>query len=157
MTETDSSSNVSRIPTAMALSRVLRFGLGALIVASLIPTLLDASAAGLLRVAAAFLGLVILYTIIHVVVGRYFGWINRWVGAAIAVAPVGATLLMGPVPMVAGALFIGVSLLLMAALGDPGCEVMAIPSLLWSRRTHLACIVFSPLDWLEARVTGRLP
>ena len=38
-----------------------------------------------------------------------------------------------------------------AVRADGGCEVMAIPSLIFGRYTHLACIVFSPIDWLERK------
>ena len=51
--------------------------------------------------------------------------------------------------------FIGLSLILIAALGHPGCEVLAFPALLLGRRTHLACIFFSPLDWIEGKVMAR--
>lgn len=39
--------------------------------------------------------------------------------------------------------------------GDAGCEVMSLPSILTGQRTHLACIAFSPIDCLEARVMNR--
>ena len=36
--------------------------------------------------------------------------------------------------------------------GDSGCEVMAVPGIICNERTHLVCIAFSPLDWLEQKV-----
>ena len=45
-----------------------------------------------------------------------------------------------------------VVLVLAGLRSDAGCEVMAIPGLVLGRRTHLACIVFSPIDWLEEKV-----
>ena len=45
--------------------------------------------------------------------------------------------------------YIGVSLLIDALRADAGCEVMALPGLIFGNRTHLACIVFSPIDVLE--------
>ena len=53
------------------------------------------------------------------------------------------------------ALFIGISLILASVRADGGCEVMAIPDLLFGTRTHLLCIAFSPIDWLEARLCRR--
>ena len=48
--------------------------------------------------------------------------------------------------------YIGGSLLIDSINGDAGCEVMAVPGMLLKRRTHLACLVFSPLDWLEDKL-----
>lgn len=48
--------------------------------------------------------------------------------------------------------FIGLSLILIAALRHPGCEVLAFPALILGRGTHLACVLFSPLDWIEGKV-----
>jgi hypothetical protein len=31
---------------------------------------------------------------------------------------------------------------------------MSIPGVLFGRRTHLVCIAFSPIDWLEERLAG---
>ena len=47
--------------------------------------------------------------------------------------------------------YVGVSLLIDALRADSGCEVMALPGLIFGNRTHLACIVFSPVDALESR------
>ena len=47
--------------------------------------------------------------------------------------------------------YLGVSLVVTGLRSDAGCEVMAIPGLVWRRRTRLACIVFSPIDWLEGK------
>lgn len=52
--------------------------------------------------------------------------------------------------------FVGVSLLLTAIVGDPGCEVMSIPGLFLRKRTHLARIAFTPLDWVEEKITRLL-
>ena len=54
----------------------------------------------------------------------------------------------------AAILFIGLSLLLMAVLGHPGCEVLAFPALILGRRTHLACLFFTPIDWAEGKLKG---
>ena len=31
---------------------------------------------------------------------------------------------------------------------------MTIPGVLMGKRTHLVCVVFSPLDWIEDKLTG---
>jgi hypothetical protein len=48
-------------------------------------------------------------------------------------------------------LFFGFSMLLGAARGDAGCEVLALKNALARRRDPSGCIVFAPLDAVEAR------
>ena len=47
--------------------------------------------------------------------------------------------------------FIGVSMLLAAARGDGGCEVLAFPNAITGRRDRIGCILFTPIDAAEAR------
>jgi hypothetical protein len=143
---------IADIPKSMPLSRVLRLLLGVFMIAAITPPLLSASGAGRMRVAAVFAALVAGYTVVHYLVGRYFGWLHPWLGSVIAVTPVFLVFLLGGVYMVGAIGFIGLSLVLIAALGHPGCEVLAFPALILGRRTHLACILFSPLDWIEGKL-----
>ena len=62
----------------------------------------------------------------------------------------------GPAGQLGSLLYIGVSLVLTAIRSDGGCEVMTIPGMLMGKRTHLVCIVFSPLDWIEDRLVGSM-
>ena len=55
----------------------------------------------------------------------------------------------------ATALFYAASLLVAAWRGYAGCEVLAIPNWLLRRNDQVGCLFFSPLDELEARMTGR--
>lgn len=142
------------IPDAMPISRILRFALGLAMLAMVVPPMLAAGFGGQLRVLGVFVGLVVVYALVHVAVGRFFGWVNPYVGALIAVAPAAATLLLGDVYAAGAVLYIGASLLLIAVTGDPGCEVLAIQAKLSRRPTHLACLLFSPLDWLEGKIVG---
>ena len=97
--------------------------------------------------------LVPFYALVHYLVGAYLPRLNRWLGAALAVTPVGLLFFLGPSWATVGAVvFVGVSLLLTAIVGDPGCEVMSIPGLFLRKRTHLACIAFTPLDWVEEKI-----
>jgi len=145
---------IAALPKSMPLSRVLRLLLGLLMIAMITPPLLSASGAGRMRVAAVFAAFVVGYTAVHYVVSRYFGWLHPWLGAAIAVTPVSIVFLLGDAYMVGAIGFIGLSLILIAALGHPGCEVLAFPAVILGRRTHLACILFSPLDWVEGKVAA---
>ena len=145
---------ISRLPEATPISRLLRLGLGIALLGMVAPALGGAPWWWRGRVLAVVAGLIVLYTIVHVVVSSYLRWLHPWLGAAIAVTPAVLVAIQGDAYEVGVVLFIGLSLVLIAALGHPGCEVLAFPALFLGRRTHLACILFSPLDWIEGRVTA---
>ena len=69
---------------------------------------------------------------------------------------IGAALFSIPFTRDATALFYGASLLLAAVRGYAGCEVLAISNWLLRRDDEVGCLVFSPIDALEARVTGKI-
>lgn len=50
--------------------------------------------------------------------------------------------------------FYGASMLLAAVRGYGGCEVLAVSNWLLRRDDQVGCLVFSPLDALEARLRG---
>ncbi len=52
-------------------------------------------------------------------------------------------------------LFYGSYLLLADARGYAGCESLAISNWLLRRNDQVGCVVFSPLDAVEARATGK--
>ncbi len=60
-------------------------------------------------------------------------------------------------PIDAGAiwLFFGASMLLAAARGDGGCEVLAVANARAGHRDRIGCIAYGPLDALEARIRTR--
>ena len=70
--------------------------------------------------------------------------VNCAVGLALFVVASAATLL-----------FYGVSLILAAARGYAGCEVLAISNWLMRRNDQVGCVVFSPLDAAESRLSGQ--
>ena len=63
----------------------------------------------------------------------------------------GAPLLGRGEGQLAAGTFLGASLIVAGIRADPGCEVMAIPGVLFGKHMELACLVFSPLDWLERK------
>lgn len=67
---------------------------------------------------------------------------------------IAGALLSLPFTRNAAFLFYGASMLLAAARGYAGCEVLAVPNWLLRREDELACPVFSPLDNLEAATAG---
>lgn len=143
------------------IGRFLRFIVGILLLATALPFLFRGSGKFLLLTLAVFLALVGFYSLIHFLIFRFFSGINRWVGAGIANLPMVVVFLLG----VGGGLvfgngegqlgvmiFVGVSLILAGIRADYGCEVLSIPGLFLGRNSHLACIVFSPIDWMESKV-----
>lgn len=149
---------ISTLPEATPISRLLRLALGVTLTVLFAAPLLGASWSGRLQVAGVVAGLIVFYIGVHLLVTRYFSWLNPCIGAFIAAAPVLLVFVAGGGGVVtAGAvLFIGLSLILIAATGHPGCEVLAFPALILGRRTHLACLLFSPIDWVEGKVMGAL-
>ncbi len=67
---------------------------------------------------------------------------------------IGAVLYSIPFTRDAMLLFYGSSLLLAAARGYAGCESLAITNWLLRRDDQVGCVVFSPVDAIEARMTG---
>ena len=76
---------------------------------------------------------------------RLFGPVGYAVNYGIAVG----LLLVVTVPAL---LFYGASMLLAAARGYAGCEILAIPNWITRRDDRMACPVFSPIDAAEARL-----
>ena len=62
---------------------------------------------------------------------------------------IGAVLLL--VMTTPALIFYGVSMLIAAARGYPGCEILAISNWVTRRDDRMACPVFSPIDGAEAR------
>ncbi len=67
---------------------------------------------------------------------------------------VGAVLFSIAFTREAALIFYGTSLLLAAARGYAGCESLAITNWLLRRDDQVGCVVFSPIDEIEARITG---
>jgi hypothetical protein len=109
----------------------------------------------LLGVSLVFLLELAFYAGLHAVISSRLASLNAWIGAVLAVTPVALVFLFGDAPGRMGTLvFVGVSLIFTAVRADGGCEVMTLPSLLMGKRTHLVCIAFSPIDWIEERAAA---
>jgi hypothetical protein len=52
-------------------------------------------------------------------------------------------------------LFFGASLLIVAARGDAGCEVLAVVNAISGHRDKTGCVAFAPVDSLEGRLEAR--
>ena len=142
--------------TARPVGRVLRFVVGAALVAQVVALLSGAAT----RLSVQALGVVVVlatvYVAIHVGVNTYRPTLNRWLGAVLALLPLGVVFsLMGAPGQIGVLAFVGLSLLLAGLRGDAGCEVMALPGILFGRQTHLMCLLFCPIDWLEGKLPER--
>ena len=153
MTETIIETAPDSTTRARPIGRILRFLMAMYLVATAAPYILAASWQSNLKIAAAVGGLLVLYTGMHLLIANYVPHLNRWLGALLAVTPAALLFLLGGGIGQLGSLsYIGGSLFIDSLTGDSGCEVMAVPGIICKERTHLVCIAFSPLDWLEQKV-----
>jgi peptidoglycan/LPS O-acetylase OafA/YrhL len=107
------------------------------------------------------LGLGIIYCLINIAVVRQIVPFSPALGAIVASGLLIALYVVGGsgLPIVgrgkgqlAAITFLGVSLVIAGLRALPGCEVMAIPSLLFRKHAELPCLIFSPLDRLESKL-----
>lgn len=139
--------------------RVVRILAGLLLVlaaVSTIPHLGAPSAVRLGQVALAVLVTAVAYTVLAGLLGeRLLARLDPWLAAITLVAP--ATLLLFFLPLSATVgynLYIGISLLVQAAIRYGGCEILGIPTLLLRRRYTVYC-VFNAADVVERRLRSR--
>ncbi|UCD23475.1 MAG: hypothetical protein JSW51_10550 [Gemmatimonadota bacterium] len=108
-----------------------------------------------LRVLAVSLAITMVYTALHLVLTSRVDKVNRWLGAITAVIPIILLFVIGNQLVRAGVLiYVGLSLLLQTVRGDGSCEVLAIPSTVLKPPTHLAGILFAPVDAIEKHMSG---
>ena len=142
---------------ARPVGRIVRLLMGALLTIHVpVSHLIGASPLLTVQVAGVVFGLFVFYSLVHFLISKFVRTINPWLGALLAVTPVILVFLMGGLPVRHGVvLFLGVSLLFTGNRRDRGCEVMTLPGMVLGRRTHLVCLVLSPLDWVEEKVAAR--
>jgi len=110
-------------------------------------------------------GVVIFYILYTILMGnRVLTKVNPWVGALIMDWPLLVVwiIVLGHLPgippplILAVFLYFGISLIISGIVKYGGCEVVTIPGLILRKRYNVACIMFSPLDWLEDRLVKRI-
>jgi hypothetical protein len=136
---------------APLLGRALRILIGLALIAYLTPVFFRVPLRFTVEVFLLILGLIGLYSLIHIVVSRRI--VGSSVGAVVAAALLVALFIAGGHGSLIfghgeGALavitFLGISLVVARVCAAPGCEVMAIPGLLFQKHTELTCLIFSP-------------
>ncbi len=149
---------------APPVGRVLRFLLGLVLLARVTPVYFGVHRRLALDAVLLMLGLLLMYSLLHVALSRRLIAPSAALGAIGGLAILVVVYLAGAtgIPVLghgagelAAVTFLGVSLLVAALRADPGCEVMAIPGLLFRRRAELACLIFSPLDAWERNWRNR--
>ena len=147
--------SMSEAAHALPIGRILRCLVGGALLIQVVPFYVNAAAGRVAGAVAVTLGIAVFYTALHWLVSSYVTRLNRCLGAALAVLPVLLVFVFGGAVGQASALtFVGTSLLLAALRADAGCEVMSIPAVLFGRRTHLVCLLFSPLDYVERKIAN---
>lgn len=89
--------------------------------------------------------------------GRVLSRMNPWIGTAIILTPVLIVLILdvGPAAFLTGLnYYVGLSLIIASIMGYGGCEVVAIPSLLFRQRYVVYC-PYNVIDVVEKSVSDR--
>jgi hypothetical protein len=144
--------------------RALRLLLGLVLIVHVVPTYLQVDVPLAVGALLLVLGLIGVYSLIHVVGSRRILAFGPGFGAAVALGLLVALYVAGaPGSPILGRgegelavlTFVGVSLVVAGLRADPGCEVIAIPGALFRKHTELVCLIFSPLDRLERKLRSR--
>jgi hypothetical protein len=132
--------------------RALRLLLGLVLMIYVAPVYFRVPARVAVGALLLVLGLIAIYSLIHILVSRRIAAFGPCLGAVVAAALLVALYVAGAsgLPILgrgkgqlAAVTFLGVSLVVAGVRAAPGCEVMAIPSLLFGKHTELACLIFS--------------
>ena len=146
------------------MGRVLRILLGLALMIYVTPVYSQVPARVAVGSLLLMLALIGIYSLIHIVVSRRIVAFGPFLGAIVANGLLVALYVAGAsgLPILghgkgqlAAVAFFGVSLVVAGVRAAPGCEVMAIPSLLFGKHTELACLIFSPLDRFERKLRSK--
>lgn len=160
----DSQALLQQPRQAPPVGRALRILLGLALIVYVVPVYFQVPVRLTARVLLLMLGLIGVYSLIHIVVSRRIIVFGPCLGAVVAAGLLVALYVAGSsgLPILgrgkgqlAAVTFLGVSLVVAGVRAAPGCEVMAIPSLLFGKHTELACLIFSPLDRLERKLRSK--
>ena len=147
---------------APPVGRALRILLGVVLIVYVTPVYFKVPVGVAVGSLLLMLGLIGAYSLIHIGVSRRI--VSPCVGAVLAASLLVALYVAGAsrLPILgrgkgelAAVAFLGISLVVAGVRAAPGCEVMAIPSLLFGKHTELACLIFSPLDRLERKLRSK--
>jgi hypothetical protein len=159
-TRNHSRTSLQQSRRAPPVGRVLRIVLGVVLMVYVAPVYFQVPVRVAMGSLLLVLGLTGVCSLIHIVVSRRIVAFGSCLGAVIAFGLLVALYVAGAslLPILghgkgqlAAATFLGISLMVAGVRAAPGCELMAIPGLLFGKHTELACIIFSPIDRLERK------
>jgi hypothetical protein len=160
----DSQTSLQQSRRAPPLGRMLRIVLGLVLMVYVTPVYFQVPARIAVGSLLLILGLIGAYSLIHIVVSRRIVGFSPCLGAAVAWGlPIAlyiggassAPILGRGKGQLAAVTFLGISLVVAGVRAVAGCEVMAIPALLFGKHTELACLIFSPIDRLERKLRSK--
>ena len=146
---------------APPVGRAFRILLGLALMVYAVPTYFQVTVSLAVGALLLMLGLVGVYSLIHIVVSRRIIPFGPCLGAVVALGLLVALYVAGATASpifgrgkgeLAAITFLGVSLVVAGVRATPGCELMAIPRVFFRKHTELACLIFSPLDRLERKL-----
>jgi len=156
----DSQALVQQSRKALPMGRALRVMLGLVLIVYTVPVYFRVPIRLAVGAWLLVLGLIGIYSLIHIVVSRRIVAFGPFLGAIVANGLLVALYVAGAsgLPIfghgkgqLAAVIFLGVSLVVAGVRAAPGCELMAIPGIFFGKQAELACLIFSPLDKLERK------
>ena len=163
-TPNESQASLQQARQAPPVGRALRILLGLALMIYVTPVYFRVPVGVVVGSLLLILGLIGVYSLIHIGVSRRIVPFGSCVGAILAAGLLVALYVAGAsrLPILGGGkgqlaavAFLGISLVVAGVRAAPGCEVMAIPGLLFGKHTELACLIFSPFDRLERRLRSK--
>src|SRR5438552_15092484 len=160
----DSQALVQQPRKAPPMGRVLRILLGLALIVYTVPVYFQVPIGFAVGAWLLVLGLIGVYSLIHIVVSRRLVAFGPFLGAIVANGLLVALYVAGAsrLPILghgrgqlAAVTFLGVALVVAGVRAAPGCELMAIPGIFFGKHTELACLIFSPLDKLERKLRSK--
>jgi len=160
----DSKELVEQPRKAPPVGRVLRIVLGLVLMVYVAPVYFQVPVRVAIGSLLLVLGLIGVYSLIHIVVSRRIVAFGPCLGAVVGFGLLVTLYIAGAsvLPILghgkgqlAAATFLGISLVVAGVCAAPGCELMAIPGVFFGKHTELACLIFSPLDKLERKLRSK--
>jgi hypothetical protein len=149
---------------APLVGRVLRILIGLVLIACVMPVYLRVPRRIVIESVLLVFGLIGVYSLILIISSRLLVLLSQCLATLIALAVLAALYVAGAskAPILGGGkgqlaalTFLDGSLIVAGVCAVPGCELMAISSVLFRGHTELACPIFSPLDKLERKLRGK--
>ena len=143
------------------MGRALRIVLGLALIVYVVPVYFQIPARISVRVLLLMLGLLGAYSLIHILISRRIISFGPCVGAIVAVGLLillcavswpGISILGRGQGELAAVTFLGISLVVAGLRAAPGCEVMAIPGLLFGKHTGAGVYHLFPAERLERKL-----